>query len=242
MSILIGGIYGDNYAKSYNGTTEFDWYANPNYKTDTAGSFTMWVRFPALNASGTAHIAICAMTSATNSNYIFVSLRRNPGYATYGGSAAGNYIDVTKANSSGTLVGMKSNPTNILANTWYEIEFNSSGNVVVNGVIGTPIKWSTTAYWTGDWFGTLAGTNLDMVFGATRRTGSTFGRYDLNNANYFNRALTAPESLEIYTNGMAFNPRSYTFVQATPAMLKHGYGFENNTIDSYGSENLTQVP
>lgn len=247
MGRILGGIYGDNYCLRADGAAVYGYRANPDYQTDTAGALSLWVRFPALlTVAGIIPIASFNDSASGNDATLNIFLRKSAGYAD-----GQQHIEVLYRATNGATPSSSSHPTVIAANTWYHIAIGSAGNVVVNGNISSPIKWfSSYAFWTGQWYGTISGTNHDMAFAAIRRAGSVlnYGQCDVNQALYFNRALVSAEWGEINTKGMGCDPRRYTFLDpsyAGYATLRHGYGFESSGRDDYGvgaaNEPLTMV-
>lgn len=234
---MIGSIYGDNFAVRFNGTSQYAWRANPEYKSWTAGAIGMWVRFPALLASDGVLRIFSIRGTGTGSEYWTLSLRRNA--SGYGNTNC--YIDIAVYDGGTAARVTRSNNTPIAANTWYHIGAGSGGNLLVNAG-GSLINWSSPN-WTGQWFGAQGYTTPNAAFGADRvgTVASIFGRVDINNVIIPDRAITGTEWMEHYNAGMAGDPRRLSFASA----IKHGYGMESSPRDDYGvgaaNEPLTLV-
>ena len=241
MGTLIGSIFPNNYARRYNGTSQYDWLANPANMNDTVGAVSFWFYVPVLlTSNGTYPIYVlcdAGVKVGPSGRVMFIGIRRNGGYGN-----TNNYLDVTFV-GNGTIAYVKANATPITAAGWYHAVITSDAEIYVNAV--TPSYTSTwtgaSAWASGQWFGSVGGTNKDLALGATRLAGAitSYGRVDLNEVIYLNAVPTSTEVGLLYNGGTPPDP---AFLPSTlQAKISVYLGFENTLVPFIGYGTPTAV-
>ena len=230
----------NNYARRYNGTSQYDWLANPGNMNDTVGAVSFWFYVPVLlTGNGTYPIYVLADSGTkvgTAGRFLFIGIRRN----SVGYGNTNNYLDVTYS-GSGTTVYAKSNSTPLAAATWYHASVSSDGDIILNAATPSYIIWSGGSYWTGQWFGTIGGTNKDLAIGATRLAGAltSYGRVDVNEVIYLNAVPTSTEVSLLYNGGTPPDPG--LLPSTLQAKISVYLGFENTLVPFIGYGTPTAV-
>ena len=229
----------NDFARRYNGTSQYDWLANPANMGDTVGAVSFWFYVPVL-LTGNGNYPVYTIGDAgakvgAFGRYILISVRRNTAYGD-----TNNYLDVSYV--TGTSVYSKSNATAISAAGWYHGVVTSNAEIYVNAV--TPsytAKWSTYNWVGGQWFGTVGGTNKDLALGAARVAGAitSYGRLDLNEVIYLNAVPTSTEVGLLYNGGTPPDPASLPGTLQSKISVYRG--FENTLVPVIGSGTLTPI-
>ena len=84
----------NDFARRYNGTSQYDWLANPANMGDTVGAVSFWFYVPVL-LTGNGNYPIYTIGDAgakvgAFGRYILISIRRNTAYGD-----TNNYLDVS---------------------------------------------------------------------------------------------------------------------------------------------------
>jgi hypothetical protein len=244
MGTLIGSIFPNDFARRYNGTSQYDWLANPANMGDTVGAVSFWFYIPALltadGFSAIYTIADSGVKVGSQGRYINIGIRRNA--SGYGNT--NNYLDVVFI-GSGTTIYVKSNSTPISAAGWYHAVFTSNAEIYVNAATPsyTP-KWTGGGgfdWITGQWFGSVGGTNKDLSIGARRLTGvaTNYASVDVNEVIYLNAVPTSTEVGLLYGGGTAPDPG--LLPSTLQSKLSIYRDFENTLVPVIGSGTLTAV-
>ena len=240
-SIITAPFYRD-YARRYNGTSQYDWLANPANMNDTVGAVSFWFYVPVLLTSDGAILIYLISDSGTKvgsfGRLLSIVVRRNSGYGN-----TNHYLDVTFIATGSLPILTKSNSTAISAAGWYHAVVTSDAEIYINAATPsyTP-RWNGGAPWVaGQWFGSVGGTNKDLAIASNRLAGvvTNYGRVDLNEVIYLSAVPTSTEVAELYGDGSIPNPASFSLALRNKISVYRS--FEQTLVPVIGSGTLTAV-
>lgn len=233
---ILGDRFRDALCAQFNGTDESLYSDNPSIGSNTQGTIAMfWQPDSLLGANGARSIWAFADSGGSGE---FIAMRQFRG-ATTGGQ---NRLQVIRA---GGGVGNYHGNTQILSGVKYGITLVSNGStwsIYVNGTLQslTNISGSNT----GDWLGDIAGANRVLRFAAQgAATPQNWCHCRINEAVYWDRALSGAEVSEWYNSGVPRNPHRLSSAADLAGWWRMGDSRDDATTiyDEIGSNNLTLV-
>lgn len=205
---------------------------------DTQGTGDAWVHDPACRTDEEGTLLFWfAMKQLENSRMLFtMSSQHNPGSNSY------IYIDLITAQyrprivrrlaTTGGSETAYASAVYLDADERYHLAITSEMKMYVNGALA-----ATVGSIGPGWFADMSATQWRMCFGGYRTGSGSGSRPDclLNEPLIVNRVLNATEVAEAYDGGNTKDPATFSFA----ADIVHGYGFEGDLTDSFGSAHLS---
>lgn len=246
--LVRGAAFRDWRAAEFNNgvTNEYAYCDNPSFASDQQGAISFWYRpLTVLSSAGVKGIWGFGTTGASNAMLSCLQ-RWNSGATINATYRSKPIIDMLARKTNAGATTRAYGDHIFAANTWVHVIVQSNGSAwtyFVNGTAAGGTGWAGEAN-TGDWFGDVTG-GVRFIFGGqwVSNAFASVGDQRVNEACYFNRALTSAEASWLYNGGVPRNPRRGGFGTDLKSWWRFGDSRDNGTTiyDEIGSNNLTLV-
>jgi len=251
MGSLIGSSFRNALAMRLNGTTQYGYRDDPSFKANAAGAFSLWLR-PTTVLTSNRRKGIIGMgpNDAANNSFFWLSQRYQSNITPT------QRLDITTRATHGGNAHFQLGSTSLVAGSLYHIVGQSNGSttsIYVNGVAETITSYlnnfvdpPNASYNNGQWLGSISGANKRLTFGCEWFTNAILnpGDENIDEVNYFDRALTGAEITALYNGGVPNNPYSIpSLLPNWKTWLRCGDSRDTNAIlyDEIGTNNITLV-
>ena len=226
----------DQYAIQFNGSTQYAYIDNPSFAGNTQGCFAFRLTPIVLPTLGSrSGIIGFAPNTAGNDSFFWISQR-------YSSAPFGSFprLELGTRKVNGGAFDLLDGSSTLVAGATISVVVQSNGTtsfLYINGVAQTVSRISGSN--AGNWLGDISGATKRLTFGCEWFNNALLnpGNEKMNNALYVSRTLTGPEITEWHNGGTPNNPNRLSF---RPDIVS-SWRFENNLLDSIGTNHLTPV-